>query len=101
MRFIKDFIKYFAHVQVAETLLKVSAVGWSPGSDDGRPKEREVKKMSKEVKTLTKEQEEKRLEDFKRIAENWDKFPERVQGKIDGVISMAASAFLSESKKAG
>ena len=50
---------------------------------------------------ITKEQEEKRLEDFKRIAENWDKFPERVQGKIDGVISMAASAFLRESKKAG
>ena len=49
----------------------------------------------------TKEQEEKRLEDFRRIAENWDKLPERVQGKIDGVISMAASAFLSEVKKAG
>lgn len=55
----------------------------------------------KEITIITKEQEEKRLEDFRRIAENWDKFPERVQGKIDGVISMAASAFLSESKKAG
>ena len=36
----KDFIKYFVRVQVAETLLKVSAVGWSPGSDDGRPNRR-------------------------------------------------------------
>lgn len=50
---------------------------------------------------ITKEQEEKRLEDFRQIAENWDKFPERVQGKIDGIITMAASAFLSETKEAG
>lgn len=54
-----------------------------------------------EEKKLTKEQEEKRLKDFKEIAENWDKFPERVQGKIDGVISMAASIFLDRKKKAG
>lgn len=47
---------------------------------------------------ITKEQEEKRLEKFKEIAENWDKFPERVQGKIDGIISMAASAFLEDRK---
>lgn len=52
-------------------------------------------------KNITKEQEEKRLEDFKVMAENWDKFPERVQGKIDGIISMAASAFLKETRKAG
>ena len=45
---------------------------------------------------ITKEQEEKSQE----IAENWDKFPDRVQGKIDGIISMAASAFLKD-KKAG
>lgn len=44
--------------------------------------------------TLTKDQEEKRLEEFREIAENWDKLPERVQGKIDGVISMAATFFL-------
>lgn len=50
--------------------------------------------------SITKEQEEKRLEKFQEIAENWDKFPERVQGKIDGIISMAASAFLKD-KKAG
>ena len=50
--------------------------------------------MSEAVEKITKEQEEKRLE-------NWDKFPERVQGKIDGIISMAASAFLKETRKAG
>lgn len=37
--------------------------------------------MSEAVEKITKEQEEKRLEDFKVIAENWDKFPERVQGE--------------------
>ncbi len=51
--------------------------------------------------TLTKDQEEKRLEEFREIAENWDKLPERVQGKIDGVISMAATVFLKDGKKAG
>lgn len=51
---------------------------------------------------ITKEQEEKRLKDFQKIAENWDKLPERAQGKIDGIISMAASVFLdSMEKKAG
>lgn len=57
--------------------------------------------MSETLENITKNQEEKRLEDFKRIAENWDKLPERAQGKIDGIISMAASAFLKETKKAG
>ena len=41
--------------------------------------------MNNATDIITKEQEEKRLKDFKEIAENWDKFPERVQGKIDGV----------------
>lgn len=57
--------------------------------------------MNNATDIITKEQEEKRLKDFKEIAENWDKFPERVQGKIDGVISMAASIFLDREKKAG
>lgn len=57
--------------------------------------------MSETLENITKNQEEKGLEDFKRIAENWDKLPERAQGKIDGIISMAASAFLKETKKAG
>lgn len=57
--------------------------------------------MSKKT-NITKEQEEKRLKDFQKIAENWDKLPERAQGKIDGIISMAASVFLdSMEKKAG
>lgn len=57
--------------------------------------------MSKSM-NITKEQEEKRLKDFQRLAENWDKLPERAQGKIDGIISMAASVFLdSMEKKAG
>lgn len=56
--------------------------------------------MSETLENITRNQEEKRLEDFKRIAENWDKLPERAQGKIDGIISMAASAFLKETKKA-
>ena len=56
--------------------------------------------MSETLENITKKQEEKRLEDFKKIAENWDKLPERAQGKIDGIISMAASAFLKETKKA-
>ena len=56
--------------------------------------------MSETSENITKKQEEKRLEDFKKIAENWDKLPERAQGKIDGIISMAASAFLKETKKA-
>lgn len=57
--------------------------------------------MNNATDIITKEQEEKRLKDFKEIAENWDEFPERVQGKIDGVISMAASIFLDREKKAG
>ena len=57
--------------------------------------------MSETLENITRNQEEKRLEDFKRITENWDKLPERAQGKIDGIISMAASAFLKETKKAG
>lgn len=38
------------------------------------------KNMSETLENITKNQEEKRLEDFKRIAENWDKLSERVQG---------------------
>lgn len=52
-------------------------------------------------KNITKEQEEKRLKSFKEIAENWDKLPERVQGKLDGAIYMAAAIFLDKEKKAG
>lgn len=53
----------------------------------------------KEKVTLSEKQEEKRLEDFREIAENWDKLPELVQGKIDGAISMAATIFLGPLEK--
>ena len=36
--------------------------------------------MSKNM-NITKEQEEKRLKDFQKIAENWDKLPERATGE--------------------
>lgn len=35
--------------------------------------------------------EEKRLEDFRRIAENWDNIPEYARGKMDGIISVIAA----------
>lgn len=57
--------------------------------------------MKETMKNITKQQEEKRLEDFKKIAENWDSLPERAQGKIDGVISMAAALFVKSERKAG
>lgn len=52
---------------------------------------------------LTKDVEEKRLQDFKRIAENWDRIPERAKGKLEGTISTIATVCLddSDSKKAG
>ncbi|MEE0418711.1 MAG: hypothetical protein UDG86_01535 [Lachnospiraceae bacterium] len=36
---------------------------------------------------ISKESEEARLKDFKRIAENWDKLPERAKGRIEGTVS--------------
>lgn len=58
--------------------------------------------MAKQNTLISKDTEEKRLEDFKRIAENWDKIPEYAQGKLDGTISAIASIFLGTSdKKAG
>lgn len=50
------------------------------------------------------EREEKRLKDFKRIAENWDNIPEYARGKLDGTISTLATLCLNDSendKKAG
>lgn len=53
--------------------------------------------------TITKEAEEKRLKDFKEIAENWDSLPEYVRGKLDGTISAFAAFYRSstEEKKTG
>lgn len=42
---------------------------------------------------LSKEKEEKRLKDFQKIAENWDKIPEYARGKLDGTISTLVAMF--------
>lgn len=57
--------------------------------------------MNKAADMITKEQEEKRLRNFKELAENWDKLPERVQGKLDGAIYMARPSFWIEKRKRG
>lgn len=51
---------------------------------------------------LTEKNEEKRLKDFQRIAENWDAIPEYERGKLDGIISVYAMVYAPETgKKAG
>lgn len=50
---------------------------------------------------ITKDTEKKRLKDFEKIAENWDKLPERAQERVIGMVDMAAMIFLSGTKKAG
>lgn len=47
---------------------------------------------------LTKEQEEKRLKNFKTLAEEWDKLPPYAQGKLDGFISATAVMIAAGSK---
>lgn len=42
---------------------------------------------------ITKEVEEKRLKDFKKIAENWDNIPEYARGRLDGTISTIAALY--------
>lgn len=44
---------------------------------------------------IPKDIEEKRLNDFQKIAENWDNIPEYARGKLDGMISTIA-AFCKE-----
>lgn len=52
--------------------------------------------------TIKKEVEEKRLKDFQKIAENWDKIPEYAQGVMDGTIKIIAAIYLEATdKKAG
>lgn len=56
------------------------------------------------LNTLSSKEEEKRLEDFKRIAENWDKIPERAKGKLEGSTSILLALFednCADDKKAG
>lgn len=52
---------------------------------------------------ISKDTEEKRLRDFKRIAENWDNIPEYARGKLAGTIETIASVCLANEgdKKAG
>ena len=42
-------------------------------------------------KQINQKKEEKRLEDFKKIAENWDNLSEYAKGKMDGIISTMAT----------
>lgn len=39
--------------------------------------------------TLEPTNEEKRLRQFEDIAKNWDRLPEKAQGRLEGEISMA------------
>lgn len=50
---------------------------------------------------IPKEVEEKRLDDFKKLAENWDNLPEYVAGKLDGTISAFATIYLRTGDKTG
>lgn len=57
--------------------------------------------MEKKSKMISKETEEKRLEDFKRLSENWDNLPDYAAGKLDGIISALAMFYLKPEKKVG
>lgn len=52
---------------------------------------------------MEKDKEEKRLKDFQKIAENWDKIPEYARGKLDGTIATIAAVYGDdkEAKKTG
>ena len=45
--------------------------------------------MKTENLTLEPTNEEKRLRQFEEIAKNWDRLPEKAQGRLEGEISMA------------
>lgn len=45
--------------------------------------------MKTENITLEPTNEEKRLRQFEEIAKNWDRLPEKAQGRLEGEISMA------------
>lgn len=44
-------------------------------------------------------EEEKRLKDFQRIAENWDNLSEYARGKLEGTISTIAGIYCNEETK--
>lgn len=52
-----------------------------------------TQKNRKRGEIMTKESEEKRLNDFKKIAEHWDELPEYARGKLDGTISAIAALY--------
>lgn len=55
--------------------------------------------MTEKGTMISKEAEEKRLEDFKRLSENWDALPDYAAGKLDGIISAFAMFYLRPGKK--
>lgn len=57
--------------------------------------------MNEKLTMISKETEEKRLEDFKRLSENWDNLPDYAAGKLDGIISAFATFYLKPEKKTG
>ncbi|MCI9227088.1 MAG: hypothetical protein HFG86_03555 [Dorea sp.] len=57
--------------------------------------------MSERAMLISKETEEKRLEEFKRLSENWDELPDYAAGKLDGIISTLAMFYLMPEKKCG
>ena len=57
--------------------------------------------MSERAMLISKETEEKRLEEFKRLSENWDELPDDAAGKLDGIISTLAMFYLMPEKKCG
>lgn len=57
--------------------------------------------MTEKNMMLSKEAEEKRLNDFKRLSENWDNLSDYAAGKLDGIISAFATVYLGPERKAG
>lgn len=54
--------------------------------------------MAEQDMLISKDTENKRLEDFKKVAENWDSLPEYAKGKMDGMISAVAAIYLEDKK---
>lgn len=57
--------------------------------------------MADQSMLISKETEEKRLEEFKKLSENWDNLPDYAAGKLDGIISTLAMFYLMPEKKSG
>lgn len=56
--------------------------------------------MKEQNIVINEEMEEKRLKDFKKIAENWDRIPEYERGRLDGTITTLATVYLGKAGKA-